>query len=247
MTAPRCAVVFIHGLFSSARVWGQFVRLITSDPSLENFDVLNFEYPSPKFRLNPTQRIPDFNTLADSLQTFLEIEASEYSNLILVGHSQGGLIIQRYLSRMVGTAHGKELSRVRRVILFACPNSGAEIFLVFRRSVKFWRHPQELELRPINEAVTEAQKVILNRIVYATKIATDQCPIVIVAYAGESDNVVTPTSARSVFPKTGVIPGDHFSIIQPDSPQHRAYKALKANLLDSMGTEGGQGNYSREI
>jgi len=53
-------------------------------------------------------------------------------------------------------------------------------------------------------------------------------------YAGEQDNVVTPTSAKGVFPDTGVLPGDHFTIIQPDSIRHRAYLALKGILIGAV-------------
>jgi hypothetical protein len=71
----------------------------------------------------------------------------------------------------------------------------------------------------------------MSRIVHASSIGADECHIPIVAFAGESDNIVTPASARSVFPDTGVLPGDHFTIIRPDSLNHRAYTALKKNLL----------------
>jgi triacylglycerol esterase/lipase EstA (alpha/beta hydrolase family) len=234
MTAPKIAVVFVHGLFSSVQTWDRFAQLIEADPVLKNVDMLRFSYPSPKFHLNPMRRIPNFNVLADSLQTYLEVDAASYANLILVGHSQGGLIIQRYLSRMVGAGRARELNKIRLVILFACPNSGSEIFLIFRHIMRFWKHPQEAELRPINEAVTEAQQAVLNHIVYAQKVTSDQFPIPIIAYAGDSDNIVTPTSARSVFPNTGVIPGDHFTIIQPNSPTNRSYTTLRFNLLEAI-------------
>ncbi|WP_331769565.1 SAVMC3_10250 family protein (plasmid) [Embleya sp. NBC_00888] len=41
---------------------------------------------------------------------------------------------------------------------------------------------------------------------------------------------MTPASARGVFPDTGVLPGDHFSIIRPDSADHLSYLVLKANI-----------------
>ena len=232
MITSKYAVVFVHGLFSSAQTWDRFAGLIKADPVLEDIGILFFSYSSPKFNLNPTRRIPDFNVLADSLQTYLEVEANPYSNLILVGHSQGGLIIQRHLSRMVGDGRAGTLSKIRLIVLFASPNSGSEIVLPLRQVMRFWKHPQEAELRPINEAVTEAQRIVLNHIVYAKKSTSDDCPIPIIAYAGDSDNIVTPTSARSVFPTTGVLPGNHFTIIQPDSPTHRSYTTLRFKLLD---------------
>ncbi|SEG83477.1 Alpha/beta hydrolase family protein [Thermomonospora echinospora] len=228
----QVAVVFVHGLFSSARTWGAFRYLVETDPDLAGLELFDFEYPSPKFRLNPLKRIPDFTTLADSLQTFLE--TLEHAQVILVSHSQGGLIVQRYLARMVMGARGHELARIRRVVMFACPNSGSEIFLTLRRSVPGWRHPQERQLRPLDEAVAETQRVVINRVIHAGKVASDQCPVPVRAYAGEEDNVVTPASARGVFPHTGVLPGDHFSIIRPDSASHRAYLTLKDNITAAL-------------
>lgn len=227
-------VVFVHGLFSSSRVWTHFRELIEVDPELSGLDLLDFEYPSPKVNLNPLRSIPDFDVLADSLQTYLETRAAHYSNVILVSHSQGGLIVQRYLARTVMGARGDDLKRIRRVVMFACPNSGSEIFLLARRRAMFWHHPQERELRPINESVGTAQQVVINRVVHAQRIASDQCPVLVHAYAGERDNIVKPASAKGVFPDTGVLPGDHFSIIQPDSTVHRSYLALKKDIIEAI-------------
>jgi len=192
------AVVFIHGLFSSAGVWEPFDRLIEADQELAQFQVLHFEYSSPRFNWNPLRRIPDYDVLADSLRTYLEIEAGDRTHIVLVSHSQGGLIIQRFLARMISNGRGHELSRIRRVVMFACPNSGSQIFIIARRRAMIWRHVQEQELRPINSAVTDAQQIVLSRIVHAQRVGPDECPIPIVAFAGEMDNIVTPASARGV-------------------------------------------------
>jgi pimeloyl-ACP methyl ester carboxylesterase len=234
LTTRQSAVVFVHGLFSSSRTWVPFRDLIASDPHLAHVTVLDFEYPSPKFNLSPWKRIPNFDVLADSLRTYLDTEAADYSDVVLASHSQGGLIVQRYMARMVTGARGRDLQRIRRVVMFACPNSGSEIFLLARHRAWFWKHPQERELRPINEAVSATQQIVINRIVHAQRVASDQCPVSIHAYAGDRDNVVTSASAKGVFPDTGVLPGDHFSIIQPDSARHRAYLALKHHLIAAL-------------
>jgi hypothetical protein len=70
------------------------------------------------------------------------------------------------------------------------------------------------ELRPLADQVIEAQRRTLDRVVYSRFVADDKCPIPLVAYAGEEDNIVTPASARSVFPDAFVLPGDHFSIVR---------------------------------
>jgi pimeloyl-ACP methyl ester carboxylesterase len=227
----RTAVVLVHGLFSSAKTWNCFTNLISSDPELARFSLAPFEYATPRFKLNPLQSIPDFDTLAESLQTFIAVDLAAYESIVLVSHSQGGLIIQRYLAWMISRGRARELVRIRRIVMFACPNSGADLFILARRGLKVWHHPQESELRPLNKSVADAHQMVLDHIVYARRTSDNKVHIPIVAYVGETDNVVKPVSAKGDFPETGVIPGNHFSIIQPDSPQHRSYIVLKASLL----------------
>jgi internalin A len=230
----RLAVVFVHGLFSSTDVWSSFAELIRADSDLSMLTLLRFPYSSPVARVKPTRRIPNFNDISDSLGTYLDVEAAGYDGLILVSHSQGGLIVQRYLARMLSDGRGHDLARILRIVLFACPNSGAQFALLLRKAMGWWRHPQERELRPINESITETQRTVINRIIYARENTTNTCRITLFSYAGESDNIVTPASAKSVFPGTGVIPGDHSSIIRPDSHTHRSYTTLKSNLLAAV-------------
>jgi len=225
-------MVFIHGLFSSPRTWDPLVKLLSQDPDVSSaYDIFRFEYQSPHLNWRPTRRIPDFNTIADSLSTFIEVECASYERLVLISHSQGGLIIQRYLARMIAQSRGLELDKIRRIVLLACPNNGSELLLLARKASIFWRHPQERDLRPLSDSVMEAQRRVLSNVVYADKAAPDRCHVPFAVYAGESDNVVTPASANSVFPRVGALPGDHFSILQANSVEHRTFTTVKANLL----------------
>ena len=226
------AVVLVHGLFSSSNTWNPLTSLLDQDAEVSiKYDVLKFAYQSPPWNWRPTKRIPDFNTIADSLSTFLEVECAPYGRLVLISHSQGGLVIQRFLARMISQGRGFELVKIRRVILLACPNNGSEFFLLLRRSAKFWRHPQERDLRPLSDAVIEAQRNVLQGVVFANSVGVNQCPIPFAVYAGESDSIVTPASAKSVFPRAGALPGDHTSILRTDSTTHRTFTTLKANIL----------------
>lgn len=227
----KVGAVFVHGLFSSPRTWRPFETLIAQDPDLAHIETLPFGYVSPIASAGPLRRIPSFDDVADSLQSFLEVEGGSYERLILVSHSQGGLVIQRYLARMLNEGRGTELARIGRVVMFACPNSGSELALTFRRVLWRRRHAQEQQLRPIDAAVAEAQRAVLTRVVHARSATAHSCPIPVTAFAGETDGIVTPASARSVFPDTGVLPGDHFGLVRPDSTGHRSYTALKRLLL----------------
>ncbi|WP_443673248.1 effector-associated domain 2-containing protein [Micromonospora vinacea] len=225
-------VVFVHGFLSSAATWSPMLRLIETDAALGFLDPHTFEYPSPPVSLNPLRRIPDINDIADSLRTYLSHLRDGHSGFVLVTHSQGGLVVQRMLARTLAVGCGPELARIRRIVMFACPNSGSDLALLLRRS-GLWRHPQERELRPLDQAISDAHRIVVNQIIHATAVTAATCLIPVVAYAGERDGVVTPASARSVFPEVGVLPGDHFSIIKPDSHGHRSYVALKRHLTEA--------------
>ncbi|QOC93330.1 esterase/lipase family protein [Micromonospora craniellae] len=218
------AVVFVHGFLSSADTWAAFVRLAAQDDDLTGLHVHTFGYESPLVSLNPLRRIPHIDDIADDLRTYLSQDLADHSRLALVSHSQGGLVVQRALARMLADNPG-ELDRLRLVLMYACPNAGSDLALPLRRTF-LRRHPQEADLRPLRATVLDAQRVVLRQIVHAP-----QPTIRVKVYAGASDGVVPPASARSVFPDAGVLPGDHFSIIQPDSLEHRSYVVLRRALL----------------
>lgn len=227
------AAVFVHGLFSSSETWEPLVQLLRETGEIADaYDLIPFEYSSPKWNFNPTRRIPDFGLIAASLKTFMETDCETYQTIVFIAHSQGGLIVQRYLKLMLDESRGKDLARISRIILLACPNNGSEFFRVLRKAIgTFWRHPQERQLRPYTDDVADTHWRVINRIVNAKSITSDSCPIEFHVYAGESDNIVTPASARSTFPNWGALPGDHNSILRPDSLNNRTYKTLKTNLL----------------
>lgn len=232
----KAAAIFVHGIFPSKDTWIPLIRLLEKDAEVSHFyRLLKFDYSSPKCNWRPDRRIPDYNTIAGALGTFIE-NCADYTHLVLVGHSQGGLIIQRYLAEMLAEGRGTDLCKIRLVVLLACPNNGSELFRSLRTFFNFfklWKHPQERELRPLAPYVVETQRRVLNRIVNAKEISPASCPIRFAVYAAESDNVVTLASAKSVFPRASVLPGDHSSILQAESTESRTFTTLRMNLLDA--------------
>ncbi len=233
MTQNPASVMFVHGILSGPKAWVPMANLLRQDPDIAGLFALHFfEYSSPRLCLHPLRRIPNLQNVADSFATFLRQELKAAERLVIVTHSQGGLIVQRYLSQMIADGKGLDLARIRRIILFACPNEGSEIALSVR---KWWSvlvpHNQEVELRPLAEQVADAHRRVLNSIVHVQSCAVDRCPIPIQAFAGEIDNIVTPASAQSVFPQSGTLPGDHFAIIRPKDRSCRQYTSLRSELL----------------
>ncbi|WP_344447461.1 esterase/lipase family protein, partial [Kitasatospora nipponensis] len=93
-------VVFVHGLFSSGKVWAEFEQLLLADPELAGaVTVHRFQYESPVLRTRVHRRIPETDDIADRLRTYLSTELRHAEAVVLVTHSQGGLVVQRFLAR----------------------------------------------------------------------------------------------------------------------------------------------------
>lgn len=200
----------------------------------DDFDLLFFDYASRRLALNPVRQIPDFSVVADELRGFLTDPPLPHRRLVLVSHSQGGLIVQRFLARMLNDGNGADLARIRSVVMFACPNNGSDFLLLLRRVMTpVLRNRQIRDLRPISDQVIDTQRRVLDGVVYARVLSASQCPIPLAAYAGEEDNIVTPASARSVFPDASVLPGDHFTIVR-SGPGSRVAAALKHRLAIAL-------------
>ena len=204
-------------------------ELLESDSEIQTaYALTRFSYPSPKFEFNPRRRVPNIDDLAARLDTTLR--SIDEPRIVLVGHSQGGLVIQRYLALLLSEGRARELKRIRAVITFATPNNGSDFYLTLRRSV-FYTNTQVRELGPLVEAVSTAQARILRGITQATSLSDVSCPIPMVAFAGDRDKIVVPSSARGLGSDTGMLPGDHASIIKPESRSDSSFVELRKRLL----------------
>ena len=220
-------------------MWNGFANLIAGDDEVAGVVAephVRFGYATGLWHRPLLRVIPSLDTAADSLKEYLVTEAGAFERLVLVGHSQGGLVIQRCLVRMLAEGRGRELVRVRRVVLLATPNTGSQLLLGLRRKL-IWGNAQERALRPFDELVADTRRIVMRDLVNAQEVTERTCPIPFSVYAGESDAVVTPASARDVFPEAAALPGDHFSIAKPDSRQHRTYATVR-RLLRQAAAEG---------
>jgi hypothetical protein len=227
----RLCVVFVHGFNSRVKVWNRFISLIDEDPELGGVEARTFGYATGLARLRPDRSLPSLSTVADHLKTYLDATVTGRP-LVLVGHSMGGLVIQRYLVRMLAEGRGQELARIRRVVLFACPNTGSEIARGARRFL-LGTHPQERQLRTLDEDVRDTHASVLRDVVGAVTVSERSCPIPFSVFAAESDRVVPRASAQGAFPDSGALPGDHFSVVQPRSREHTVYVTLRQLLREA--------------
>jgi pimeloyl-ACP methyl ester carboxylesterase len=132
LATPRAAgkvpVVFVHGMLGSPGNWSVLIDRLTADPSArERFQFLTFGYDS-------LQSIPEsgrqlFDALAGARRRFdPEGRDSSFDQVVLVGHSLGGLVAEDAAARCQSPARGGPAGpRVGRLIFVATPHRGAPV------------------------------------------------------------------------------------------------------------------------
>jgi pimeloyl-ACP methyl ester carboxylesterase len=213
-------LVTIHGFWSSPATWDRLAKVWSTDDELRGLRIHPFGYLSPKRPRLPfsVTRVPDYDDIAQTFATEYETVLANASDIAVVTHSQGGLILQRFLAWMVSEGRARELDRIRSVVMLACPNGGSEYLESLRRTFGYDRHPQAGRLHTLDRQVADTQRTVLRRVVNATILDDYHCHIPFHVYAGASDEIVRAAAAQAAFPGASTIAGNHFTILV-----HRAW------------------------
>jgi hypothetical protein len=117
------------------------------------------------------------------------VALAKEANIAIVTHSQGGLVLQRFLTWMLEEHRGRELARIKAIIMLACPNGGSEYLRSIRQILGFGHHAQAGGLTVLKRRVADTERTVLQRIVNATGVSEYQCCIPFHVYAGSSDSL----------------------------------------------------------
>ena len=192
MIDKKPVVLFVHGFGSDAGTWATLQTLVAKDVDLTTeFDFRTFEYPTKWFNLNPWEKIPSLSSTAKLLEA--ELTTADYADrdIVLVGHSQGGLVIQRYISSKLSDGKGREVARIRQVITFATPHRGSQFVMGLRRLFfSLFLNPQENTLRVLNEEIHETSGRIAEQVINAKAAGNSTMPIPFVVFGGAKDKIV---------------------------------------------------------
>lgn len=230
-------ILFVHGFGSSSKCWKAMIELLSKDERVASrYELETWDYPTKWFNMNILGRIPRLKELGLALHD--EIDSPKYQDrpLTLVGHSQGGLVIQSYFASLLEDGKASELSRIRQAIFIATPNEGSVTGFNLRRLAStLFRNPQELTLRVLNPDVGDLRSTILKRIVTTTRDTNIAWRVPIHAISAIEDNIVPEISARGPFDNVKRIHGTHFSIIKPKTHEDKRYTEFVELLLDPGG------------
>lgn len=250
--AKKQWIVFVHGFGSSDETWTSLRDALLSDERVTaRFEIApSFNYLSRLLRIPIYQRSPSISEIAGQLRDHLQRAAPSTApgrgvDLTLVGHSMGGLVIQKYLEECFASPAAGELGRIRQVILLATPNFGSRIISGLRKVLSLLLpNPQEQALRLFSENTCDTHEKIRDQIIDAKQWGDSRTlPIPFYCFWGDADAVVPRASSRGYFLHGQCLPGDHNSILkmtrpgsQTDSgPEGKRYQEFVSVLLDPHG------------
>lgn len=137
-------VIFIHGLFGSKNTWENKAKEYLTDILYErreingNFDLGNFNYESTlisKYCFLKKYQLT-IEELSCVLKTEIQAYEKNYENIILIGHSMGGLIAKQYLLNNLNN------NKVKLYISIATPHLGSNL----ANFIRCYKHPQITDL-----------------------------------------------------------------------------------------------------
>ena len=230
-------ILFVHGFGSSSKCWEQLIGLLNTDERIiSRYDLATWDYPTKWINMNLFGRIPRLKEIGRALHDVIDSPRYRNKRLTLIGHSQGGLVIQSYFASLLEEGKAPLLRRIRQAILIATPNKGSTTGINLRLLFStFFRNPQETTLRVLNPDVADMRSMIYKRIVTATDDTDLTWRIPVHAISGLEDNIVPEASAKGSFDSTKSFPGTHFSVIKPKNHNDKRYTEFVEFLLDPGG------------
>jgi pimeloyl-ACP methyl ester carboxylesterase len=210
-SSSKTFIVFVHGFGSSKKIWDPLLELLRGDEAITSrFDFDCFGYPTSAFSRRLLQRIPCLKEIGENLKDYLDSEQFRNRNIILVGHSQGGLVIHAYIEHMLTRGQGLQLEPIRQVITFATPHYGSTTLSLLRRFV-YWfvENPQERSLRVLDPDTAEIVGTVAQRAAGTREANELNWPIPVHCFGGLRDNVVLASSAKGPFTSYAPLEGDH--------------------------------------
>jgi len=216
-------VIFIHGFTGDYKdTWDIFPQQLSKDERLSDFDFLLWGYPSNLFKKNPS-----ITRVGEHLLSELQLLDMKYSDVVLIGHSMGGLVIRASIVSALSAGKANNLGRIRHVILFGVPNEGIDK----ADYVPSFINSQVSDMRTTSEFIIDLRNEWIQRVFGPAKEDDYHKRIPTKTVVGLEDHFVPEDSVKSFFPGYLVTDGDHVSMVKPSTVDHLSYKIVQTTLL----------------
>lgn len=233
-------IVFIHGLNGGVDTWSyskevSFPSLIAKNKSMQTaYDIACFNYFSTFTNtygnakgwakrlfssLKKKQKNLPVDEIAELLRTELEVNLSDYDNIIFVAHSMGGLIAKACILKQL---EEEQVSSVKGFISLAVPHSGAKIANIGGLISK---NVQLVDLGLLSDTVDDLTRKWIH---------TPNTPKTKYIYAA-NDIYVDKKSALaidSIKKDSRAVDEDHSSICKPMDTTQTIYQAVLKDISD---------------
>ena len=225
-------IVFVHGFNSSnATAWGEFPSLMQKDERFEDFNLVLYGYPTKCGSVDSIRE--EGSSLASFLNDILEGNRPNYSRIILVGHSMGGLVVMNALLNLERDHFPVLTKQDLRVVTFGTPYMGVENTDLLP---PFCTNKQTENMVALNNGLHELGQEWnqrFNQELSTVGKPTPQVPLY--TFHGREDKFVSKASAcmRAKIP-CEIVDGDHYSIVKPITREHLSYTRLLVISLESQ-------------
>lgn len=219
-------LVFVHGLGGNAHdTWrqGKNPSLVDYVREHDGIKCTCYEYPTSLLRLPLMRKMSPIEILAAGLRTTIDHKIHTENDLILVGHSLGGLIARWYVANLLDQDARR---RVKHLVLYATPNHGAALARVGR--LLSWHHFQLKQLCKNSDFINNLNDR------WAEHGISHSIPTTCVI--GGQDDVVTEESgtlkAHGAREEV-LVDKDHRDIVKPLSTDDLCYRVLRSVIKGS--------------
>lgn len=230
----RRLVIFVHGLggsrYGTNATWGKFPEFLFDDLTDVDIGLYRYETAAERFRFKKSI------SLEDEARVFAGIirdELGGYSQIVLIGHSMGGLLCKATICELLETREDHALDRIAGMILMATPQLGSLMTPRFLSNLS----QDARALKPHSAFVTKINAKFEDHIALDEKIVTyrrQTIPTWSVEGAGDfwvdrlSASIGLPSSRRKT------VRGTHTSIVKPENKQEGAYAWVKQKISSSL-------------
>ena len=217
------AVIFVHGFSGEASdTFGNIPQYIIEDPKMKGWDMFPLGYSEnvkPSMGKGIWASVEDITRISDNLSSAIEHKFKKYKRIAIVGHSLGGLVVQRALLDLAE----QDLGRISHVILFGCPSAGIDPSVGTKGIYK-----------RLKELFSDQPFIKKLRKDWDTQFGATM-PFKFKVVAGTDDDDIPVSSSLKVFDEENrvTVSGKHFSMVQPADIKHDGYQLIVSTLTNT--------------
>jgi pimeloyl-ACP methyl ester carboxylesterase len=240
----RTLILLIHGLGGSRYdYWGEMPTFLYSDFPAADLGLYSYDTALKRIRLwwKSLNLEDEARVLANVLRQLVD-----YSSVVLIGHSMGGLLAKGAIAHLVQVNDRKTLRRLTALVLLASPQAGSlrvpSWFRIFS--------PDARSLYPHNTYIQRTDHLLRTRINPNAAARPDK-PFNVPTWAvvAANDFWVDPMSAGLGLPdaQQRFVRGDHGTIIRPAHREAGSYQFIRDCIAASSRPAPARGRHTEGI